>query len=87
LDFGKARLQHYHNATGTTLTQDEFIKDAALPDKVATWHIADLEQAIDALGGKAANFDCDVLRAVADLGGVGGMKQFVRTKGEYNPSD
>ena len=36
LQFGKARSQDYQNATGTTFTQDEFIKDAALQDKVAT---------------------------------------------------
>jgi len=53
LQFGKARLQNYQNATGTTFTQDEFIKDAALQDKVASWHIADLDKAIDALGDDA----------------------------------
>ena len=35
LQFGKARLRDYQNATGTTFTQDEFIKDAALQDQVA----------------------------------------------------
>ena len=56
LQFGKARLQDYQNATGTTFTQDEFIKDTALQDKVATWHIADLDKAIDALGDDAADY-------------------------------
>ena len=36
LQFGKARLQDYQKATSTTFTQDEFIKDAALQDKVAS---------------------------------------------------
>ena len=56
LQFGKARLQDYQKATGTTFTQDEFIKDAALQDKVASWRIADLDKAIDALGDDAADY-------------------------------
>ena len=87
LQFGKARLQDYQNATGTTFTQDEFIKDTALQDKVAEWHIADLDKAIDALGDAAADYDRDGLRAVAHLGGKSGMKKFVQSKGAYNPAD
>jgi hypothetical protein len=87
LQFGKARLQDYQNATGTTFTQDEFIKDTALQDQVAAWHIADVDKAIDALGGVAADYDRDGLRAVAHLGGKAGMKKFVQSKGDYNPAD
>ena len=87
LQFGKARLQDYQNATGTTFTQDEFIKDTALQDKVAIWHIADLDKAIDALGDDAADYDRDGLRAVAHLGGKSGMKKFVQSKSDYNPAD
>jgi len=87
LQFGPARLQDYQNATGTTFTQDEFIKDTALQDKVAAWHIADLDKAIDALGDVAAEYDRDGLRAVAHLGGKSGMKKFVQSKGDYNPAD
>ena len=87
LQFGKARLTDYQNATGTKFTQDEFIKDAALQDKVAAWHLADVDKAIDALGNDAAEYDRDGLRAVAHLGGKSGMKKFVQSKGEYNPAD
>lgn len=87
LQFGKARLQDYQNATGTTFTQDEFIKDTALQDQVAAWHIADLDKAIDALGDDAAEYDRDGLRAVGHLGGKSGMKKFVQSKGDYNPAD
>ena len=87
LQFGKARLLDYQNATGTIFTQDEFIKDTALQDKVAEWHIADLDKAIDALGDDAADYDRDGLRAVAHLGGKAGMKKFVQSKGDYNPAD
>ena len=87
LQMGKARLQDYQNATGTTFTQDEFIKDNALQDKVAAWHIADLDNAIDALGDDAAEYDRDGLRAIGHLGGTTGMKKFVQSKGNYNPAD
>jgi len=87
LQFGEARLSEYQKATGTRFTQDEFIADEALQDAVAEWHIADIDKAIDALGEAAAGYDRDGLRAVAHLGGVGGMKKYVRSKGEYNPDD
>jgi hypothetical protein len=87
LQFGEARLSDYQKATGTRFTQDEFIADEALQDAIAEWHIADIDKAIDALGEAAAGYDRDGLRVVAHLGGVGGMKKYVRTKGEYNPAD
>ena len=87
LQFGRARLSDYQKAPGTRFAQDEFIADEALQDAVAAWHIADIDNAIDALGDEAAGYDRDGLRAVAHLGGAGGMKHFVRTKGEYNPAD
>ena len=87
LQFGEARLSDYQKATGTRFTQDEFIADKVLQDAVAEWHIADIDKAIDALGDAATGYDRDGLRAVAHLGGVGGMKTYVRSKGKYNPAD
>ena len=87
LQFGEARLSDYQKATGTKFTQDEFIADKVLQDAVAAWHIADIDKAIEALGDAAAGYDRDGLRAVAHLGGVGGMQKYVRTQGEYNPAD
>ena len=87
LQFGEARLSDYQKATGTRFTQDEFIADEALQDAVADWHFADIQDAIDDLGDEAVSYDRDGLMAVAHLGGVGGMKKYVRTKGQYNPSD
>jgi len=85
--FGDARLSDYRKATGAKFTTDQFKQDAALQERVAKWHFKDLEQAIDELGEEAKGYDRDGLKAVAHLGGVGGMKKYVRTKGEYNPSD
>jgi len=87
LQFGDARLQDYKKATGSLFTQDEFKADSALQDKVAAWHIADIDKTIDGLGLNTDGYDRDGLRAVAHLGGKHGMKKFVQSAGKYNPSD
>ena len=87
LQFGDARLQDYQAATDTSFTQDEFKANSALQDKVAAWHIADIDKTIDGLGLNTDGYDRDGLRAVAHLGGKSGMKKFVQSAGKYNPSD
>ena len=87
MQFGAARLADFKAATGQRFTQDEFKADTALQDEVASWHVADIDKAIDALGDKAQGYDRDGLRSVAHLGGKGGMRQFVKSKGQYNPTD
>ena len=87
LQFGDARLQDYKKATGSSFTQDEFKANSALQRSVAAWHIADIDKTIDGLGINTDGYDRDGLRAVAHLGGKSGMKKFVRSNGEYNPSD
>ncbi len=87
LQFSEARLQDFRNATGETFTQDEFVQDVELQERVSAWHVADIDKAIDDLGSEAAGYDRDGLRAIAHLGGQGGMRRFVRTNGDYNPSD
>ena len=87
LQFGEARMRDYQRSTGTSFTQDEFKADPALQDKVAAWHFADIDKAIAGLGDAAEGYDRDGLKGVAHLGGVTGMKRFVRSNGEYNPAD
>ncbi len=87
LQFSESRLQDFRNATGETFTQDEFVQDVELQERVSAWHVADIDKAIDDLGSEAAGYDRDGLRAIAHLGGQGGMRRFVRTNGGYNPSD
>ena len=87
LQFGEARLKDYQEATGKSFTQDEFKADPALQDEVGLWHITDLDEAIDALGDAAKSYDRDGLRAVAHLGGKGGMLKYVKSGGKYNPAD
>ena len=85
--FGDARLTDYRKATGEEFTTQQFKDNEQLQQKVAQWHFNDIDKAIDSLGDAAKGYDRDGLRAVAHLGGVSGMKRYVRTKGEYNPSD
>ena len=87
LQFGEARLKDYQKATGTSFTQEEFKKNLALQDRVAAWHLDDIDKAIYQLGDDAKAYDRDGLRAVAHLSGKTGMKRFVKSKGEYNPQD
>jgi len=87
LQFSEARLQDFRNATGESFTQDEFVQDLELQQRVGQWHVADIDQAIDGLGSEAAGRDRDGLRAVAHLGGTAGMRRFVRSNGDYSPSD
>ena len=87
LQFGDARLQDYQAATDTSFTQDEFKANSALQDRVAAWHIADIDKTIDGLGLNTDGYNRDGLRAVAHLGGKSGMRRFVQSAGKYNPSD
>jgi len=87
LQFGDARLQDYKKATGSSFSQNDFKADSALQDKVAAWHIADIDKAIDALGDAAKGYERDGLRSVAHLGGKSGMAKYGKSKGSYNPAD
>ena len=85
--FGSARLADFKRASGERFTMKQFKNDPNLQNRVVTWHIADIDKAIDALGNVARNYDRDGLRAVAHLGGKGGMRKYVKSRGKYNPSD
>jgi hypothetical protein len=87
LQFGEARLSDYKNATGASFDLDEFQKNPNLQSKVGLWHIGDIDRYIDQLGKLAEGYDRNGLRAVAHLGGKEGMKKWLESKGEANPSD
>mgnify|MGYP003109821523 FL=1 len=87
LQFGKARLTDYKKATNTKFTQDDFVKDVDLQEKVALWHIKDIDKLIDKTKNKGKYTNRNGLRAVAHLGGRTGMIEFVETQGKYNPAD
>lgn len=84
--FGEARLKDYMKATGRKFTQDQFKDDVELQEDVMKWHIRSIDKAISSTKG-SEGFDRDGLRAVAHLGGIGGMKKFISSGGKHNPSD
>lgn len=87
--FGAERLADFNRATGKSYTLADLKGEGseARQHEVARWHIADIDATIDAEGFLDKGWSRDGLRAVAHLGGKGGMKQFVMTGGEYNPDD
>ncbi len=93
--FGQGRLDDYMRATGESFTMSQFNADPALQEKVMDWHISDIDKFIyrnglDQYFGAnvaGANLDIDAMRAVAHLGGTGGLKKFVTSGGSYNPAD
>lgn len=85
LQFGKDRLSDYNKANGTDYTVSQLKSNSTIQDKVNRWHIADIDEEIAEAGYVEQGMSLDGLRAVAHLGGVGGMHQFA--SGEYDPDD
>ncbi len=84
--FGDARLADYKKANKAKFSTSQFKNDADLQEKVFQWHIADIDKTITKIPG-SDKMSLDGLRAVAHLGGKGGMKKYVTTGGKYNPAD
>jgi hypothetical protein len=98
LQFGQERLDDAKKAgiIPQDMTPQQFMAaGAAVQDKVADWHFAD----IDAQASKAGldkyfdqvingvTINRDSIRSMAHLGGVQGVKRFIETNGRYNPAD
>lgn len=84
--FSDGRLEEFKKASGLSFTTEQFRNDPALQKKAFDWHIHDIDKAIDNLEG-SSGYSRDGLRAVAHLGGKGGMAKFVKSGGKYNPAD
>ena len=88
---GEARLADMKAAgivpNDMSLAEFGSAENAALQQRAFAWHIADIDRVIDEEGFLDKGWHRDGLRAVAHLGGIGGMRQFVRSGGKYNPSD
>lgn len=84
--FSDGRLEDFKKSTGMEFSTEQFRKDPALQERVFDWHINQIDKAIDNVEG-TASFSRDGLRAVAHLGGTGGMIKFVKSNGKYNPAD
>ena len=81
LNFGIDRLLDYMRDTGAEFDMDAFIDDPKLQKKVGLWHINSIDKEI----AKIKNIPADIsdqngLRAVAHLGGLDGMKEFIASR-------
>lgn len=85
--FGQDRLDDFNRAYGADYTTDDLMASPGLQERVFTWHIGDIDRAIDANDLTRFGYSRDALRSVAHLGGVNGMIRFATTGGGYNPSD
>jgi len=95
--FSRGRLQDAMRAgvipQGTT--PEQFLASEAMQKRVEEWHVRDIMTRIEKTGinrsiGQKINgveVTPEGLLAVAHLGGFGGMKRFVESGGQYNPSD
>jgi hypothetical protein len=87
LQWGEDRLADFNRAHGTNYTLAQFRADNDLQDKANLWHIRDIDKQIDENGYLNKGWSRDGLRAVAHLGGKGGMHDFVMSGGKSNPGD
>jgi hypothetical protein len=97
MQFGQARLQDAIRAgaipEGTTPQQ--FMQSPELQMAAERWHFADIDRNIQQMGfdrlvGQQINgtpITMEGMRAVAHLGGVGGLRRFIESGGAYNPPD
>jgi hypothetical protein len=67
-------------------TKADFLASPGAQHAAFQAHVGSIDTAIAQTPG-AAQLDANGLRAVAHLGGVEGMRKFVASQGQYNPSD
>jgi hypothetical protein len=88
---GEARLQDMKNAgvvpQDMTLAQFSTAENADTQRDGLRWAIQDIDRAIDATGALSRGFSRDGLRAVAHIGGKGGMRRYISSNRQYNPDD
>ena len=93
--FGEARLQDFKDDKDKDFSKEEFLNNKELQKEVFAWHTNDIKNYIkdrklekyigQEIQGSPVTMDG--LVAVAHLGGKYGMRKFLETGGEYNPSD
>ena len=76
----------FHIAPYNVATLDDFLKNPAAQHAAFVAHVGDIDKTIDATPG-ADKFDRNGLRAVAHLGGTGGMQAFVASGGNLDRAD
>lgn len=98
LQFGEGRLTDGKNAgvIPKNMTPQQF-RDSSVDfqNKVADWHFDDIDKKAAAAGlgkhyGRVINgvtINQDSIRAMAHLGGINGVEQFINTNGAYDKAD
>ena len=76
----------FHIAPYNVSTLQDFLNNPAAQHAAFTAHVANIDNAINNTPG-ADKFDRNGLRAVAHLGGVGGMQAFIQSGGNLNSAD
>jgi len=94
IQMGQGRLDDYRNAVGgPKITPAQFSRMSKGEQReINRWHVRDLivkANATGAIGSTINGVEVTLsgLVAVGHLGGAGGMQRFVRSGGQYNPSD
>lgn len=89
LQFSRGRLDEAKRAgvIPASMTPEQFLANPQAQQAAEQWHVGDIDQHIRAKGYLDRGFSLDGLRAVAHLGGKGGMDKFVASGGKYNPAD
>lgn len=98
LQFGHDRLEDAKRAgvIPQDMTAEQFrTSGKEVQDRVADWHFQDIDNQVrsrgldrffgQTIGGVLINRDS--VRAMAHLGGIGGVQRFIETGGRYNPAD
>jgi len=95
--FSKGRLQEAKNAgvIPQDLTPEQFLSNPEHQEAVESWHVNDIMKFIKRnkldgyIGSSIRGVPVTVngMIAVAHLGGKGGLKKFINSGGDYNPSD
>jgi hypothetical protein len=97
LQFGPARLEDIKRAgvLPAEMTPQQFKQNKAAQVAAANWHFNDIDQNIrkhgyDRLIGQSVGgvpISMNGMRAMAHLGGFGGLSRFLMSGGQYNPAD
>lgn len=97
LQFGHGRLDDAKRAgiIPSNMTPQQFKKSRKAQVAVSNWHFNDIDKRIrsagfDRLIGQSIGstpISWNGMRAMAHLGGFGGLSKFINTQGQYNPAD
>ncbi len=97
LQFGQARLEDAKRAgvIPSSMTPQQFKQNQQAQVDASNWHFNDIDSRIqkngyDRMVGQTIGgvpISMNGMRAMAHLGGFGGLSKFIQTGGSYNPSD